>query len=93
MDALRADFRLCRTGDSWGDCMGFWFAVSEELFWHRNVDPPANWRYRPGAATRGPDYDNPALMFLEDASVDGLIRFGDVLDRYSRMLRAAGRNY
>jgi len=89
---IRREYKMQSSGDSWGDCMGALFDVAAEMWW-RGVEIPAEWRYRPGMAgdPREPEsawYD--ACGAMQD---DELAAFGAVLERYSRMLKHAGREY
>lgn len=89
-DDLREYYQLMESGDAWGDCMGAWFAVAAELYVRGSV--PENWRFRPGSSDpREPDDCWTDELVIH--SDDDLIEFGNVLCRYSRMLRNAGHDY
>lgn len=90
-------YRMHRSGDSWGDCMAFWFAICEELTW-RDAPVPAAWQYRPGAL----GVSSPEDASQEDAGLRAdfadipaaaLREFGDALARLSAMLHARGKSY
>lgn len=78
-------------GDPWGVVMGHWFDVAAELWWRGEV--PASWGYRPGAVGDPRETDSPFADFIREVPSESLVEFGNVLDRYSRMLRAAGKDY
>lgn len=86
-------------GDPWGSCMGAWHCIAAELYTRDDAIIPDSWEYRSGSTDpRKPDQDNHLLSdpFAETcalASNDALIRFGNVLQRYSHMLRAKGKDY
>ena len=90
---IKAEFNLCSSGDSWGECMSAWFDVAAEIYFNRDFEVPADWRYGPGAAS-GIDEDSYfANEVLAHASDDALQRFGAVINRYAGMLKAAGKDY
>ena len=89
---LKAELRLSGSGDAWGTCLSWWFATAAELFERPGCLVPHEWRYRPSPmGAIDPDaYEAPIVAEAPD---EDLIRFGNLLDRYASMLRAAGKDY
>lgn len=82
-------------GDSWACVMGAWFDVADEIERQGGGHPDA-WRYRPGACGPPELNEDEATWFaleIAGADLDALAAFGNVLERWSRMLRHAGRDY
>ena len=95
MKEIKAAFRLTNDGDAWGNTMSWLFAICDVLC-SKDSCPPDHWNWRPGAAgpltPDSPDWDLTHEL-ASDFDVDTLIRFGNVLNRYSDCLRRAGRDY
>ena len=91
IDHLRHYFRAGDSGDPWGRCMGWLFAVASHL--HDQGAVPAEWEYQPGAG--GPDHDGCEWQDIEDtaAMVPDLLEFGEALQRLKRLLEHQGRDY
>jgi hypothetical protein len=88
-------YRMHRSGDAWGDCMAFHFAICDELTW-RGACVPDRWRYRRGAAAVSSPQDAEDAGLREDLEpfdAPELVAFGDKLARLADILRAQGRNY
>lgn len=88
-DVAREEFKLSSDWkhDPWGECLNHWFDVAEVLY-TRGVTIPQHWEYHPGA---GEDIvNNEQYLTMND---DELIAWGNVLERYTRLLRAAGKDY
>ena len=90
-------YRARRSGDSWGDCMAFRFALCDELTWRGN-GVPAEWRYRPGAAgvpsaTDAAEEDGGLRLDLGSATSADLVAFGHALARLAAILAAKGKSY
>ncbi len=91
---LKSHFRLACSGDRWGDAMGALFPVAAELYYRGDSVKPDEWRYRPGAMGGDPrEPDDNWYDVARDASTATLERFGALLNRYTDLLRAAGRDY
>ena len=90
-NALRSHFGMFASGDPWGDCMGFLFAVCDVLEFDRESPKPWDWGYRPGAASEVPEETR--MYGLEEFSTEALEEFGEVLGRYRNVIRAAGKDY
>lgn len=81
-------------GDPWGCSMIAWFDVAAELA-YRGADVPAHWDYRPSPICPD-DPREPESLFAEiaaEAGTEDLIRFGYLLERYTRRLERAGMSY
>lgn len=90
-------YRAHRSGDSWGDCMAFRFAICDELTW-RGDDVPSAWRYRPGAlgvpsAEDVAEEDGGLRLRLGNTTSADLIDFGNALARLAAILEARGKSY
>lgn len=90
-------YRARRSGDSWGDCVAFRFAICDELTW-RGDDVPSAWRYRPGAlgvpsAEDAAEEDGGLRLDLGSATSADLIDFGNALARLAAILEARGKSY
>lgn len=84
-------------GDPWGSAMAWRFAVADALY-HTGSDIPDAWAYRHGPICQGDDDDFTSELVREtlaegEVGSDDLRAFGDALDRYSRQLSRAGRDY
>jgi len=84
---IRTEFRLrYDPHDGWGCVIGAFFEVAETLYaWGEDV--PAEWEFRPGLG------EPEAAEWLDGFDADTLVDFGNVLDRWSDMLRARGDDY
>ena len=100
-NAIKQAYRWNESGDAWGDAMGAWFSIAAVLT-IETEDVPATWQYRPGASVfREEDLradDDMAGYLLNEYregvfSADDLRHAGNVLNRYTTMLRNAGRDY
>lgn len=96
---LAGEFRVAFDGaDPWGSSMGWFFAVAETL-WHRSAaDIPAEWQFGHGMGCDGSSDDYPDAVVMEmydsgQVSDADLVRFGNVLSRYTDLLRAAELDY
>jgi hypothetical protein len=92
---IKSEYRLqADSGDKWGSAMGARFDICETLH-RRDADIPASWEFSPGAGLFGVD-DEPETYFgeiIRDADSADLVRFGNVLARYTDWLRAADLDY
>ena len=80
--------------DLWGSALGAHFDVCEELL-RQGEEIPCEWGYSPGMVT-GEVAEDEASMFrlaIVDHDADELRAFGNLLDRYARVLKRAGRDY
>lgn len=89
---LLHDFRITEdwTYDPWGSALGVLFSVADEL--HIRGAVPAHWEYRAGVADPREEGSYWAEIVLNE-STETLITFGNILNRYTDMLRLAGRDY
>jgi hypothetical protein len=78
--------------DPWGSAMSVWFAVCAELHM-READIPAEWQYRAAPVDDPRERDTPWFYTCNEALTTELLTFGELLHRYARRLRAAGRDY
>ena len=82
------------SGDQWGSAMSARFDICETLT-RRGDDVPASWEFHAGAGLFGID-DEPESYFgciIRDADSADLVRFGNVLARYTNALRLADLDY
>ena len=97
-EQLKDYFRLEQdSGDPWGSCMSAWFSVAEYLHF-RGHGCPDHWLFRAGCGMSdfndNPEEDNGLWAEILPATDLGTVgRFGELLNRYSDKLKAAGRSY
>jgi hypothetical protein len=82
-------------GDAWGSAMNIFFGVANELHFRDPEIVPAHWQYvPPGRRCEDPrDTDDYYYDDLAAAKTDDLIRFGNLMERYTRILDKAGESY
>lgn len=94
-DFLRAEYRSARdTFDPWGTAMGALFDIASELD-RRGAYIPYAWQYRAGILG-APDREADAYGFTLAtylASNAALEEVGDLLDRWTGILRVGGHSY
>lgn len=102
---MRSNLEYGYSGDVWADTMGAWFDIADVLYVSGN-DIPAHWEYNqpwPSETVESTMFDpdqgsvfaQTTMLDLRDGSLtaDDLRQAGDVLERYSRILKAQGRSY
>lgn len=95
---LAGEFRMAFDGsDPWGSAMGWFFGVADVL-WHAGEDSiPPEWEYGHSPVCDGPeDYPDAEISEMFDSGeidLADLVRFGNMLSRYTDILRAAGHDY
>ena len=77
--------------DPYGSALSTLFDVAAELWW-RGECPP-EWEYSPGAAVDPREHDSEWAEISRHNASEPLIEFGSILNRYTSMLRLAGRDY
>lgn len=95
MTELKEFYRMSRdAGDEWGDCVSALFSVAAEMYF-REIGPPDDWRYKPGAACTGDPREEDSLWGpeLKDTTDEDLCKFGALLMRYRGMLKHAEKDY
>jgi len=90
---LKQEMRLTHDGDAWGNTMGWWFAVADELNTRDPALVPAHWEFRPSPLGPSNDPDAYETYVVEEAPTKALIAFGNILTRYAQRLRRAGLDY
>lgn len=92
---LKAEFRISSSGDSWGECMSWWFTTADEIYFHRapRLRVPASWRFRPSPLGLSNEPDRYETITIEAATDEALERFGTLLTRYASKLKIAKRDY
>ena len=84
--------------DKWGNAVSLWFDIAEYLYHVREVSVPAHWQFEPGMI-QGSDTvkrhlrETGSAYAIEAASTKTLRHVGNVLERYTRMLKHAGYSY
>lgn len=91
-DDLKHEFHLTNDGDSWGNCMNWWFSVAAEMY-HRGLDIPSSWQYQPAMTDDPRELDDYAAQVCQDASDEALELFGNVLEKLSKKLKEQGKDY
>lgn len=92
LQVLRDDFRMMDAGDSWGNVMGWWFTIADDL-WFRGECVPEHWQYKPSPLGPTNEADSLETTICAETDSDTLRRFGNTLYRYAAMLRQAGEDY
>lgn len=80
-----------RHGDAWGWGMSAWFDIAAALF-NRGARIPAEWEYRPSPCGPSVECEYTAELLAEYPDAV-LLRAGDILQRYTARLHAAGESY
>jgi len=77
--------------DSWSWSMSCFFAVTSEMF-YRGLNIPAKWQYTPLIDVYGDSRDKECyeFEFCKNATGTDLEHAGQILDRYTRLLKQAG---
>ncbi len=88
---LKSEFKLTQDGDPWGNAMIWHFNVADELF-SREGYVPKHWHYRPSPFGRSGE-DDPEDYLVAESNTDDLVTFGNLLCRYTRLLRHLGHDY
>jgi len=79
-------------GDPWGTSLAALFDVAAELWW-RGVSIPGHWDYSPGAGSDPREPDSYFAVLAADTSDVVLIKFGNLLERYTALCRRYGKDY
>ena len=77
--------------DPWGTTMAAWFDVAAEL-WTRG-ETPLEWDYSPGVASDPREPENHFFNMFKAENTGTLILLGNLLERYTRQLTRAGKDY
>lgn len=91
-DDLRTEYRLTSGCDPWGDCMHWLFTIADHLHFNEG-ETPADWQYRPSPLGPTNDPDDYVTGIVSEAETAALIDFGNMLNRYAAMMKAAGMDY
>ena len=92
---LKQDLELSQDGDDWGWSMSCLFAIADVLYDEGLV--PDEWHFR--QSPFGPNaesWEYQRILDLVDckyATLDDVLEFGNILNRYCDILRAQGRDY
>lgn len=92
---LIAEYRNMGDCDAWGSSMQAWFAVAHELF-ARGADIPSHWEFKPGICLTpetAREDDNYWFEVFGEYSDEDLVTFGNILERYARLLKHLEQNY
>ena len=79
------------SGDDWGDCMGALFDIAAELYLRCQWNVPQHWEYKPSPNLRREE--NYFAGVCRDTPTKELIRVGNILFRYLRLLKHFGKDY
>ena len=90
-DELKAEFAITNDGDIYGNCMAWWFAVADVLYFERDGAVPDEWEFNPGAAQEPEDTYH--VEVCREASTDDLIAFGDRMKRLRTICAKRGWDY
>jgi hypothetical protein len=78
------------TYDPWGTAMSWHFTLCDVLCWERNADIPQHWGFKSGISADDEDFN---YDFLKQFKDEDLIKFGNLLSRYTAKLELAGKSY
>ena len=90
---LKAKFRTFCDGDDWGETMCWLFTIADELHFERATPVPDEWQFRPSPLGPSNDDDDFRTDCVREADDETLVRFGNLLTRYARLLRKHGKDY
>jgi hypothetical protein len=90
---LMSAYRNQGSCDDWAESMSAFFAVATEAFL-RGLDVPTHWQFRPAPGLKKHDKDDWfAVEITAHATDEALIRFGNLMERYTRLLDRHGKSY
>ena len=93
-EQVKSEWRIAATGDDWGDAMSAWFVIADEIYFNRSrLDVPDEWRFRPSPLGESNDPDDFVVGVVRLADDDVLMRFGQLMNRYCRLLKHLGKDY
>lgn len=91
--ALLREYRFSAdSGDPWASALCLWFDIAGYL-WSMGVAIPCSWEYSPGAGGGGADEESYYYEDIKAATEEELLWAGNVTERYTRILKAAGHSY
>ena len=77
--------------DPWAASMGAWFDCAAHLY--EKGDCPREWEYRPGSMGNIIEQDSPYFELFNSLNAEQLEEIGQLLWRYSALLKRHGRDY
>ena len=80
------------TYDKWGSAMGAFFGAAAELS-HRGESTPHHWQYSPGLSDDPREPDDYLYADFAATDTDDLVKFGNIMERYTRNLDRIGESY
>lgn len=89
---LRDEYRMAGGYDPWGECMHWLFTIADHLHWSEGETPEA-WHFRPSPIGPQNDPDDYVTEIVSEADPAVLVEFGNTLNRYASLMRAAGMDY
>lgn len=91
-DSAKSYIMTDAPSDPWGSCMTAFFDVAAEMC-ERGLDHPEAWCYRPGGGGHSIELQSGTAPVVAGLSDDDLFRLGELMHRWSGMLKVAGRSY
>jgi hypothetical protein len=98
---IKAEMRMFYDGDPWGWAMGWLFAIARAVNGETG-ETPEHWQYRPSPLEKWPPLrdedcfpDSEVWAWVDNGwfSIQEIEDAGEVLHRYTAMLRRAGADY
>lgn len=90
---IKSEYKIqADSGDRWGSAMSAYFDLVAELY-YRGEDIPDSWQYSPGCAVDPREPDAYMYGIFQDADSNTLVKFGNILERYTRNLDRLGESY
>jgi len=90
---IKNEYALTCCGDSWGTAMQWFFTIADELYFEREITVPSEWEFRPSPLGPSNDDDDLTTQMVRGYDDETLVAFGNILNRYVRFLKRAGKYY
>lgn len=78
--------------DRWGEAMGAFFDIADVLE-HEGAEIPHSWGWHHGPLCTGTEAYERFGFAANHAPLAAFVRAGNILERYTRLLRRAGLDY
>lgn len=89
---FKYEMKLTNSGDSWGNAMNAFFEVAAHLY-DKGVTIPDEWEYSPSMASEQAEEDSYWFELFSIETEENLIKFGNLLHRYTEFLKFKGVDY
>ena len=95
-DDLKSEIRIDDIKhDPWGTAISWHFVLCDQLAYRDEIAPLHKWQYRPGGGNwtdprQDDDYQH---ELFDQCSTSDLVKFGELLSRYTRLCDHLGQSY